>query len=311
MDSIIFFNDWHYGDIFASKGYVQRLLSLLPEDIYVSYAHPYDERLIQDLDIDFIDVKELFRPAPRVKFVEYPDILAINTWCGAYMEYMDGQPHANWIVIHKMFRLIYAEINKRFKLDLEFSENPKDHFPKTDFSSYDTEAADKFVEDKDNIILLCNGVVKSTSHENSLGDMSYVIVQLAKLHPNRDFLCTAKFTTNLKNIYFTDDIFKVRPDLSDIGYLSTLHNVKIIIGQASGPFMYCHEKTNMQQRYKMFVNLSVRPQDCYPFGLGIILCRYVHCDNILNPVLTVKALSELIDKSVSIYKGVEWIRSFA
>lgn len=281
MKNICFFNHWHNGDVFAAKGYLQNIQQQ-NGFIQCTHLHINHAKIMQDLNMihghcDLLD-QQLH---DHLKFGYDDQEMFINTWIGSWGwdggVIRQGEEHANYNSLHRMFTHLYNYLNSYNGMSLVISNNPLDYVASTDWKQYDISSAVDYLSrtPRDRLHLLCNGLVRST--QSNLGNMKSVIEQLAERYPQDVFICTAGFDTDLSNIHFTDDIFGLENDINEIAYLSTYCST--IVGKNSGPYMFCHVKDNLFDAKKSFMSLSHRVSDCYPCyseGLG---CHYYHCSS--------------------------------
>jgi len=280
MKNICFFNHWHNGDVFAGKGWMQAIQQQCPD---VKFAHAQVNKLktMQDLDMEHIPCSDLpDEIVDKLKFAESDNEVYLNTWIGSWGwdggVMPQGEEHANWPSLHRMFDYIGGHLNYYYGQKIEFTNNPLDYVPTTDWSKYDIAQVDAFVaaHPGKRLHLFCNGVVRST--QTNLDDLKGLIEEFAEKHPDDMWICTASFETELPNIVFTDDILSgvQGGDINEIAYLSTKCN--LIVGKNSGPFMFTHVRDNMWDDKKVFVALSHRASDCYPYNCNGIGCHYFH-----------------------------------
>lgn len=276
INRIVFFNHFHVGDVFFSKAYLDKIIKQLP-DIEFFYVHPYNQRLVHDLNIN-TDVSKLMLdtgPISSQRFVQLDQCLLVNTWIGAYLDLvLPGELHGNYLSLRKMFKIIEQELVTRLNRTLEIvTENQFEVIPVTDWSRYNITPIDQFCIDhqSQNKHLFCNGFVRAD--QCRLGSMKNIIETLAEMLPNDIFICTEKFNTTISRIYFTDDITKTSADVNEIAYLST--RCQTIIGKNSGPYMYCHVRENFFDSNRVFVSCSYRASDSYPAHLKGFDCYYL------------------------------------
>ena len=281
MKDVCFFNRWHNGDVFAGKGWIQDIMQQVP-DINYGYAHVNNPKIVADLDCVHMSYDVLPAGiADHVRFAVNDTTVFINTWIGSYVDEVlkPGEQHGNWPNLHHMWTLIYDKLNEINGMNLVMDANPLKYVPVTTWAPYRTDLADNFTarhSDATGFHLFCNGIVRS--YQSRLDYMSEVIQNLAKRHTDHIFICTAKeFTTDLPNVFFTEDIFGLDSDINEIAYLSTHPMCYSIVGKNSGPYMYCHVRENIFNKDKQFVSLSHRPSDSYPWGTTGIQCHYTHC----------------------------------
>ena len=266
MENIVFFNHWHYGDLFSTRGLVADIKRQLPDMTYY-YAHNKNGHAVSDL-VETLDEENNKAVLDGVsqwnRFGSDDDTILINTWVGAYMG-LWANTHPSYISHHRIFAECYNDIRQQFGIDLKLSDNVWDYVPTIDYNFFDVSAANKFILEHPNFYLFCNSA--PASKQSSMDNMQKIIELLAKQHPDHAFVVTEKFETKASNIFFTSDIFNIPNDLCEISYLSTKTN--LIVGNNSGPFTYAQTKENLQNPQKIFINFSHKAEDTLPFGLDI------------------------------------------
>ncbi|NDB57452.1 hypothetical protein EB001_03300 [bacterium] len=266
MENIVFFNHWHYGDLFSTRGWVADIKRQLPESNFY-YAHKKNPRAIIDLaeTLDAENNQAVLDGIDQWKrFGVDEDTILINTWVGSYMGLWPNT-HPSYISHHRIIGECYNNLRQQFGIDLKLSNDVWDYVPEIDYSKYNTAAVDNNSELVGNVYLFCNSAV--ASKQSSMDNMKSIIEYVAENHKNDTIVATEKFETKLDNIFFTGDIFSDTCDLCDISYLST--KVNLIVGKNSGPFTYANTKQNLLDKNKVFVNFSHKPEDLLPYGLDI------------------------------------------
>jgi len=266
--SIVFYNHWHSGDLFTTRGLVKDIMKQIPTKFY--YAHLSHAKTCIDLvDTMVCDSNGTLNDLDQNTRVVYKDeSLFINTWVGAYQpELFPYGSHPSYIVHHKIYDSCYKILNEMFDLNLDISQDVWEYVPTIDYSKFDTRAVDDFLAGNVDrrIHLFCNGVVRS--HQSSVGDMAGILIRLAESHPRDIFVATQQFNNSCENIIFTDALFQSDCDINEISYLSS--HVNLIVGKNSGPFTYANTKNNLLDPTKLFVCLSNRVVDCLHYGLDI------------------------------------------
>lgn len=303
IKNVVFYNRWHNGDLFLPKGYMVRLIESLRKqgEFKFYFAHKNSSKLLQDIDATYIPLKNHDIPAQdhhTVLIID--DTMYINTWVGAYKGFFNPlQEHSNIVTISYIWFSIFYTIQSILgvKLFRDYQERfyPLDGIATTDWSKFDLQTAKKFLKDKTNLVLFCNGAVRSAQTRYSNIDlMANTIQDLALRNPDHNFICTQKVElfTDVSNVFFTDDIFAGMKDgdINEIAYLSTF--CKMIIGKSSGPHMYCHVKENLS-RDCIFFTVGDRQSDDYLYNLFDMNCTHMFfigkqekaMANILNKVL--------------------------
>lgn len=266
MENIVFFNHWHYGDLFSTRGWVADIKRQLP-DMNFYYAHKKNPRAIIDL-VETLDKENNATVLDGInqwnRFGSDDDTILINTWVGSYMG-LWANTHPSYISHHRIVGECYNNLRQQFGIDLKLSDDVWDYIPEIDYSVYNRAAVDNYKQFVGDVYLFCNSAV--ASKQSSMDNMQKIIEYLADRYRGDTFVVTEKFNTAFDNIVFTSDIFNDACDLCDISYLST--KVNLIIGKNSGPFTYASTKENLQNKNKIFVNFSHKPEDVLPYGLDI------------------------------------------
>jgi hypothetical protein len=279
IHTICFFNHWHNGDVFSAKGFIQNLIRQVPDRKF-QHAQLNSLKTMQDLNCEQIHTDQL-PPGitDRVRFHDVDGTLYVNTWIGCYGNDVIpvGQHHANYPSLYTMWGHIYTNIGYVLERELIMPQNLAEMVANTNWSKYDISPALQFLGQHGNIVLLCNGAVRST--QSNLDDLASIVKTLATEFTDVNFVCTQKFsdTTNLPgNIHFTEDIFAgvQGGDVNEIAYIST--QSFLIVGKNSGPFMFTHVVENLTDPNKAFVSLSHRSSDSYVWGTHGLGCRYYH-----------------------------------
>jgi len=266
MENIVFFNHWHYGDLFSTRGWVADIKRQLPQSTFY-YAHKKNPRAIIDL-VETLDDENNTAVLDGInqwnRFGSDDDTILINTWVGSYMG-LWANTHPSYISHQRIIGECYNNIRQQFGINLKLSDNVWDYVPQIDYSVFNRATVDNNTKFANNTYLFCNSEV--ASKQSSMNNMQKIIEHIAANHSKDTFVATEKFETNLNNILFTSDIFSDQCDLCDISYLST--KVNLIIGKNSGPFTYANTKDNLLDANKIFVNFSHKAEDTLPYGLDI------------------------------------------
>lgn len=293
--SINFFNGLHCGDLFSSKEFVRQIVAEL-NDFNFGYYHLNHPKLLLDLNIPFLGPSKLEHTV--LKFVEEENTLNINTWIGAYNPVCAFEPPYFQVdgigisldLLCLQWEFIFEKINNKFGTSLKLKEK-FNYLPEIDFNYFNLENHKKFLENRGNTkkILFCNGT--PMSFQSIPGDMSDIISYFAEKYSEYDFVCTKKFDSNIKNIFFTDDIsvkydiminvnipWNDRTngicDLNEISYLSNFCD--LIIGKQSGPFCFCSTKENFMDKNKHMISFNINSSDSLSHNLDIE-CDYLLC----------------------------------
>lgn len=268
MAKIVFFNHYHRGDLLTHKEFVRQLKGELP-NVDFEYMHFNHPKLTRDLDIPKVGQPDNLDP--KSPFYQDEETLYVNTWIGCHWDIFCEHGGINMNSLWHSWDSMLDTINEFFDTDIKLREEKESYLPSIDFSKFDVKSIDDFLNHtKDSKrVLICNGVPKSGQSFNS--NMQEFLEPLADKFDTVSFICTEKFKTESKNIFFTDDIIldtdieeKRAPwedrelnncDLQEISYLS--EHCDLIVGKNSGPFVFCETKNNYMDPAKKFLSFNV------------------------------------------------------
>lgn len=268
MKSICFFNHYHNGDLFNSKSFIKEIISNI--DVKYYYAHSNQSVVLSDLGVEHIQIPNL---SHADKFVEHDDVLYVNTWIGSYFN--GDNPYIGECTLrfsYSMFEKIYQQLNVYFSSDLKL-DPIENYFSFVDYSKFNLSKVTDFVlQYQQPKILFSNGPCLSGQCDY-YGDMKSIIETCAKRNPNKLFIATHKFSTQLENIKFTGDILNLNTcDLNEISYISTFCD--IIVGRNSGPFCFSMTKENISNPEKTFYAFGSKETDCFCYGVDVD-CKFI------------------------------------
>ena len=262
---IIFYNNFHNGDLHYSRQFVKDIISKLnAKDVY--YSHKNNKNVLKDIDMNYSNI-----PYDNKNQVSYDnDNILINTWigqCGA--KYLIGEKSKDCSLYsnYNMFNDIYNTLNIKI-------ENIEFYTPTIDFSKLQTYNIDSFLNDHKKNVLICNGDVCSGQCPNF--SFNTIINKLSSEFPNVNFILTNKYQSVGNNIFFTNDIININDcDLNEISYLSTFCD--IIVGRASGPHAFTHIKDNYNNPNKTFISFTNKKTEGNWYDSDI--CNMIWSDN--------------------------------
>lgn len=287
---IVFFNHYHRGDLLTHKEFIRQLREELPECDY-EYMHFNHSKLTRDLDIP--KVGEPSNLDHKTPFYQDGETLYINTWIGCHWDIFCKNGGINMHSLWEQWNTMLDTINPFFGTDIKLRTEKESYLSTIDFTRFNVSSIDEFVKfsGEHKRVLVCNGAPKSGQSFNS--DMKEFLAPLADKYVDTHFICTQKFDSAYKNIFFTDDIIldtdvedKRAPwedrelnncDLQEISYLS--ERCDLIIGKNSGPFVFCETKNNYMDSTKQFLSFNVSwgigesPTETMSHNLNIA-CRY-------------------------------------
>ena len=253
----VFYNHYHNGDIFASKGYVEDIIKEFPGHEFY-YQHFNSPKLLRDTNIEF---KSLETPlgaiTDRTPFLVTSDTIFINTWIGNYLNIGSG---INWITYQKMFRKIYRFIED--ETDKSIEVGPTEYYiPEIRYEYFDIPNID-IPQDS---ILISNGPVMSG--QSNLDNMNSVVASVLE-NTSSTIILTHFADLRDERIAYTNNIINTsHGDLNEISWIAT--NCHSIIGRNSGPFCFTHTKKMLNNSGKTFISIGNKPNDAFPFGMKL------------------------------------------
>lgn len=282
MKKLIFYNNWHNGDIHYTREFVKDIIKKTSFDEYY-YLHNCPSKLVMDIgaiygipDENCLDYNIHLR---------HNDDTYINTWIGAIGSISDNLEPRGLKSIYIYFRNIFDRLFIKM-------ENIEYYIPTIDFKKYDISRIDDYVSNNSNLkVLVSNGLFYS---KQSYGvDFNYIIDKLSIKYPKIDFIFTdsSNRITDRENIKYTDDIINTSDgDLNEISYLSTFCDT--IIGRSSGPYSFSHIKENLNDINKSYIFMG------YHFLDGILYDR-AKSDKIWIDIFDDNYILKVIDQEFS------------
>lgn len=241
---VLFYNDWHFGDIHMSRNYVKDIISILGTQNYEFYSYntnnPY---ILSDIDnLTHTDKKTGFD-------------IQINTWIGQMTNKIPFNG-CNFNYYYKIMIEVYNSLGiKDMIKDISF------YVPQINFTKIDKDLCDKFINDNEFFIIICNNDIKSGQSDNF--DMGNLIDKISDKFTNYSILIT-NYKDNIKkkkNIFFIEDLTQNKKfNLLEISYISK--SSKLILGRSSGPYSFCINKENYE-RSVPFYCLTNKEYDCW------------------------------------------------
>jgi len=253
--TVLFFNDWHNGDLHMSRPYVLDMMSLLGDCNYYFY-HKNNPKLLSDID------NLVYTPT------KIAADLTIDTWLGQFqykgmsIEQMSGVSSitfgANFPCYYSVMAKVYESLNlSRFLKPVDY------YLPTISYDHFDVENIQRYFDGKKTrSMLICNNV--PMSGQAPAVDFREVVAELAVTYPQIDFLISNDDANmpKLNNIVSCKEIIgnpSTICDLNEISYISTFCNV--IVGRSSGPYSFSVTKDNLAT--KQFVCISNEKKDTW------------------------------------------------
>jgi hypothetical protein len=238
MKKIIFYNNFHNGDVHLSRGLIEIIVNLFPNCEYF-YSHNNNKGLLKD--IPYIKETDLDNHCDMEKSVSIiDDKIYINTWYGQNYRKFLQIGGTTLLTIKLISHHLLKELNK------EILVSDQDLLPKV----YSENIKKPSVSENFNV-LICNN--NSLSGQAINVDLHSMIDVISDNNPNITFYVTDKLNLRKKNIIYTSDITENFPDLVEISYIST--KCKIIVGRSSGPYSFSLTKTLFEFTFNLDTNL--------------------------------------------------------
>lgn len=253
IKKIIFYTTGHNGDLHYSREFIKDVVSQV-SNIEFEYRHNYSKKLLKDLkNITFspFDLHHIYNN--EISYTDSDNCLYINTWIGSSnCKHIPGEMGCSLLANYNK----YSDVFKFLSISLKEIGY---YIPSIDWSCFDTKDIDNFINKDKSYCLISNGDVLSGQAENF--DFNPIIDRLSSEHENIDFLLTNnKHRLNKPNVHYTSDIIKTTEnDLNEIGYLGT--KCKTIVGRASGPYCFCHNKDVLHDPQKTLIVFSKLKND--------------------------------------------------
>lgn len=263
---IVFFNHYHNGDIFASKGYIADLIKELKEhDIF--YQHLHSPKLLKDLNIEYRSLEFPMGPFhDRLPFFMDHNTVFINTWAGNYLQYGNG---INWQTYRLMFEKIYSLLENVIDRSIEIGPIEY-YFPEINYEYFDIPN----ITIPENSIIISNGPVLS-GQSNIFSIDSIVPLLLDKTDSHIILTHYAPFQS--ERVSFTNNLINTTGgDLNEIAWIS--EQCKYIIGRNSGPFCFMNTKNNLNDSNKTLISIGNKEEDSFVYGINL-KCNYHFVDD--------------------------------
>jgi hypothetical protein len=238
---VMFYSDWHYGDVHMSRPYVVDLMEALGDcDFY--YQHCNNPKLLAD-------IRNLTYTRAKIA----ADVV-IDTWIG--QSHYRGMAVADFSTKEGVFRgcnfphyhEVMREVYQRLDL-LEFLKPVEYYLPSIDYSRFDIANIDRyFAGATGRHVLVCNNAIMSgQAAEVRFGEL---VPALAAAFPGVTFLISNNNgdLSPLPNVRYCTEIIdnpETVCDLNEISYISTF--CELIVGRSSGPYSFSVTKENMQR----------------------------------------------------------------
>ena len=274
---IVFFNHYHNGDIFASKGYISDLIKELSgHELY--YQHYNSPKLLRDLNIQYQTLEvPLGNFSDRNPMAGDRDSIFINTWIGNYLPYGDG---INWGTYHTMFSKIYSSISDMMDGSIELG--PIQYYlPEINYEYFDIPD----VKVPRGSIIISNGPV--LSGQSTLPYLNSIITGLLE-KTDRDIILTHFAPFNSDRIHYTNNMIETTGgDLNEISWVAS--QCDYLIGRNSGPFCFMNTKNILNDSSKNIISIGNNEKDSFIYNVPTKSnYNFIHDQDVLNVLDIVK-----------------------
>jgi len=252
MNSIVFYNTYHSGDIHVSREFIKDIKSKL--DIPMEYHHNNSNRLLLDVNVAYHPTGYHNYHYSNYQILgETDDILYVNTWYNP--NFTGYQTYGCTLkALYENFKIVY----NRLGIPLETLDF---YIPSINFKDYLVHPIEQIIKpDPRKKIFISNGPCGSGQSHNF--DFDYVINLLTTEFPQHLFIVGSQTNINKPNMIrsweFINIIDTLGCDLNETSYLTTFCDV--IVGRCSGPFTYALIKDNLisdkKQNWVGFCNID-------------------------------------------------------
>lgn len=274
---IVFFNHYHNGDIFASKGYIKDLVKeLSSHELY--YQHYHSPKLLRDINIQHQTLEvPLGNFSDRNPMAGDKDSIFINTWIGNHLSRDNG---INWNTYHMMFSKIYSALADM--MDRSIEVGPVEYyFPEIDYEYFDIPD----IKIPKGSIIISNGPV--LSGQSNLPDLNNIISGLLE-KTDRNIILTHFAPFNSDRIHYTNNMIETTGgDLNEISWVAS--QCDYLIGRNSGPFCFMNTKNILNDSSKNIISIGNNEKDSFIYNVPVKSnYNFIHDQDILNVLDIVK-----------------------
>lgn len=268
---IVFFNHYHNGDIFASKGYIADLIKeLSSHELY--YQHYNSPKLLRDLNIQYQTLEvPMGNFSDRNPMAGDKESIFINTWIGNYLSRDNG---INWNTYHSMFSKIYSALADMMDRSIELGP-VEYYFPEINYEYFDIPD----VKIPSGAIIISNGPV--LSGQSTLPDLNNIISGLLE-KTDRDIILTHFAPFNSDRIHYTNNIIQTTGgDLNEISWVA--NQCDYLIGRNSGPFCFMNTKNILNDSSKNIISIGNNEKDSFIYNVPVKSnYNFIHDDDVLS-----------------------------
>tara|TARA_R110000868_G_scaffold165572_1_gene399130 strand:+ start:3714 stop:4667 length:954 start_codon:yes stop_codon:yes gene_type:complete len=283
MTTLCFYNHYHNGDLFVSKGFVNYICKQLHDkNITLEYLHENHPNVLADLPTQYQalssdPIMSLHSTRLQKVFVNNNKIY-VNTWAGPYLsEYTQDQVvlgiggSINYLSYLDIFKHIINELNNITSWNLTQLSAPWQGLPEVQKISYNSLAVTDFIlrTDFPLRVLISNGPVLCDQSWHNHNMIDYFLPIIEK-NASIQWIFTWPTGIQYPNVAHTNDIFLQQGSRCDLNEISMLSEYcDFIIGRHSGPFHFCNTKTNLQNPNKTFISIGKHVGHAFPYQMSI------------------------------------------
>lgn len=239
---LIFYNNWHNGDIHLTREFVKDIIRKTNFNEYF-YLHNNSHKLLKDIEnLQFDNTNKYCLDSNIILQINYD--IYVNVWIGMGYHIEDiGVPTL------KSYYTLFNYIFRKLNISIEKMDY---YIPDINYEKFEIERIKEF-QSKNNRKKILIDNVEVMSYQSNNFNFNYIIDKLSDEYTEIDFILTNNQSKILKNnVFYTSDIINAsNGDLNEISYISTFCN--IIVGKTSGPYTYTVVKQNINDFNKSYI----------------------------------------------------------
>ena len=244
ITKLIFYNNFHNGDIHFTREFIKDIIKKTSFDEYY-FLHKRSSKLLMDIpNLKYGALNDNCKA--EMPYCVINNETYINTHMGVYEIFVDKVTDVSLNIFYDYFQVIFNMLRINM-------EKKRYYLPSIDYSVFEIDSVKEYIEKNKAFIkvLVCNGEVHS--NQSMTVDFLTLVDKLSNDYPNIHFILTDKKDALIKdNVFYTGDVIPTtNGDLNEISYLSTFCSA--IIGRASGPYSFAEVKENMNNVDKVFI----------------------------------------------------------
>lgn len=246
LKKIVFYNPCQNGDVHVARSYIQDIINKTEGyDFYYAHKKSTSSKFIlcdiEGLKREVVEDNILY-DLRNDSIVDREQATYINTWyCQSDHKYMRATNSTNC-----NFHIVYAIFQDKFSYFGIEIEPFIYYLPKINFDNLDLSYTKQIVNETSSFrkkVLICNSPVLSGQAPNF--NFNPIVKKLSINNPDVVFLCTDSVDERI-------NVFNIKElSLNEIGYISTFCDV--IVGRASGPYVFSIIEENILNTEKTFI----------------------------------------------------------